>query len=195
MCKINVKKSLLEVVEKNNLEILKIDLIDSNEAYVRYHGGNRDMFPGKIYSTIEDLDFKVESFHMQEDVQGTVYCRDKDTKEPVWIVSYGDEDDSWWEVNRIPDFYKNNPQSYRVKPEFKYRPFKDAKECWAEMQKHQPFGWIYDGGYRSSIVSICDTTVDIVNISTNDIMECLFSEMIEEGYTFSDGTPFGIKEK
>ena len=195
MCEINVKKSLLEVVEKNNLEILKIDLIDSNEAYVRYHGGNRDMFPGKIYSTIEDLDFKVESFHMQEDVQGTVYCRDKDTKEPVWIVSYGDEDDSWWEVNRIPDFYKNNPQSYRVKPEFKYRPFKDAKECWAEMQKHQPFGWIYDGGYRSSIVSICDTTVDIVNISTNDIMECLFSEMIEEGYTFSDGTPFGIKEE
>ena len=195
MCEINVKKSLLEVVEKNNLEILKIDLIDSNEAYVRYHGGNRDMFPGKVYSTIEDLDFKVESFHMQEDVQGTVYCRDKDTKEPVWIVSYGDEDDSWWEVNRIPDFYKNNPQSYRVKPEFKYRPFKDAKECWAEMQKHQPFGWIYDGGYRSSIVSICDTTVDIVNISTNDIMECLFSEMIEEGYTFSDGTPFGIKEK
>ena len=195
MCEINVKKSLLEVVEKNNLEILKIDLIDSSEAYVRYHGGNRDMFPGKIYSTIEDLDFKVESFHMQEDVQGTVYCRDKDTKEPVWIVSYGDEDDSWWEVNRIPDFYKNNPQSYRVKPEFKYRPFKDAKECWAEMQKHQSFGWIYDGGYRSSIVSICDTTVDIVNISTNDIMECLFSEMIEEGYTFSDGTPFGIKEK
>ena len=195
MCEINVKKSLLEVVEKNNLEILKIDLIDSNEAYVRYHGGNRDMFPGKVYSTIEDLDFKVESFHMQEDVQGTVYCRDKDTKEPVWIVSYGDEDDSWWEVNRIPDFYKNNPQSYRVKPEFKYRPFKDAEECMAEMLKHQPFGWIYDGGYRSSIVSICDTTVDIVNISTNDIMECLFSEMIEEGYTFSDGTPFGIKEK
>ena len=106
MCEINVKKSLLEVVEKNNLEILKIDLIDSNEAYVRYHGGNRDMFPGKVYSTIEDLDFKVESFHMQEDVQGTVYCRDKDTKEPVWIVSRGDEGGSWWEVNRVPEFYK-----------------------------------------------------------------------------------------
>lgn len=26
MCKINVKKSILEIVEKNNLEILKIDL-------------------------------------------------------------------------------------------------------------------------------------------------------------------------
>ena len=82
---------------------------------------------------------------------------------------------------------------YRIKPEPKYRPFANAEECWQEMQKHQPFGWIYDGGYRSSIVSICDTTVDIVNISTNDIMECLFSEMIEEGYTFADGLPFGVK--
>ena len=25
----------------------------------------------------------------------------------AWVVSRGDEDDSWWEVNRIPDFYKN----------------------------------------------------------------------------------------
>lgn len=44
---------------------------------------------------------------MQEEVQGTVYCRDRNTKEPVWIVSYGDEGMSWWEVNRVPDFYKN----------------------------------------------------------------------------------------
>lgn len=29
----------------------------------------------------------------------------KCTKEPVWIVSWGDG--SWWEVNRVPDFYKN----------------------------------------------------------------------------------------
>lgn len=36
-----------------------------------------------------------------------VYCRDKDTKEPVWIVSCGDEGGSWWGVNRVPDFYKN----------------------------------------------------------------------------------------
>ena len=31
---------------------------------------------------------------------------------------------------------------YRVKPEPKYRPFKDADECWNEMLKHQPFGWV-----------------------------------------------------
>lgn len=106
--------------------------------------------------------------------------------------------DGWFEFNdwtemKELEYWVN--VDYRIKPEPKYRPFKNAEECWHEMERHQPFGWIYDGGYRSSIVSICDTTVDIVNISTNDIMECLFSEMIEEGYTFSDGTPFGIKEK
>ena len=190
MCEINVKKSLLEVVEKNNLEILKIDLIDSNEAYVRYHGGNRDMFPGKVYSTIEDLNFKVESFHMQEDVQGTVYCRDKDTKEPVWIVSYGDEDDSWWEVNRIPDFYKNNPQSYRVKPEFKYRPFKDAKECWAEMQKHQPFGWVKVGDWYCTMREIRPTSAFCHG--GGDVFH--YEDMVKQ-ITFADGTPFGVKKE
>lgn len=194
MCEINVKKSLLEVVEKNNLEILKIDLIDSNEAYVRYHGGNRDMFPGKVYSTIEDLNFKVESFHMQEDVQGTVYCRDKDTKEPVWIVSYGDEDDSWWEVNRIPDFYKNNPQSYRVKTEFKYRPFKDAEECWNEMQKHEYFGWIKakDASIPSRFMTINSVRNEEVSITSG--IDFTYNELVEH-YTFIDRTPFGVKEE
>ena len=190
MCEINVKKSLLEVVEKNNLEILKIDLIDSNEAYVRYHGGNRDMFPGKVYSTIEDLDFKVESFHMQEDVQGTVYCRDKDTKEPVWIVSYGDEDDSWWEVNRIPDFYKNNPQSYRVKPESKYRPFKDAEECWQEMRKHEPFGWVKIGDRYCTMREIRPTSAFCHG--GGDVFH--YEDMVEQ-ITFVDGTPFGIRKE
>lgn len=34
------------------------------------------------------------------------------------------------------------PQKYRIKPKPKYRPFKDKEECWEEMQKHQPFGWL-----------------------------------------------------
>lgn len=81
---------------------------------------------------------------------------------------------------------------YRIKPEQKYRPFKDAEECWQEMQKHQPFGWIYDGGYRYSIVSISNETVNIIN-DIRDVIDCLFSEMIIEGYTFADGVPFGVK--
>ena len=107
MCKINVKKSILEIVENNNLEILKIDLINDNESFVRLYDEERDMFSCKVYTTLEDLDFEVDSFDMQEEVQGTVYCQDKDTKEPVWIVSWGDEGGSWWQVNRVPDFYKS----------------------------------------------------------------------------------------
>lgn len=34
------------------------------------------------------------------------------------------------------------PNNFRIKPEPKYRPFANAEECWSEMQKHQPFGWV-----------------------------------------------------
>ena len=91
MGKINVKKSILEIVEKNNLEILKIDLCNNYESAARFYGGARDAVSSRVYTTLEDLDFEVDSFDMQEEVRGTVYCRDKDTKEPVWIVSRGDE--------------------------------------------------------------------------------------------------------
>lgn len=111
MGKINVKESILEIVEKNNLEILKIDLCNDYESAARFYGGGRDIFSCKVYTTLEDLDFEVDSFDMQEEVQGTVYCRDKDTKEPVWIVSREDEGSSWWEVNRVPEFYKTNLKS------------------------------------------------------------------------------------
>lgn len=109
LCKINVKKSILEIVENNNLEILKIDLCNDDEYFVRFfkfYDKGRDEHC-RTYTTLEDLDFEVGSFDMQEEVQGTVYCQDKDTKEPVWIVSRGDEGGSWWEINRVPEFYKN----------------------------------------------------------------------------------------
>lgn len=105
MSKVNVKESLLEIVEKNNLEILKIDLRNDEESFTRFYGEEKDE-SCKTYATLEDLDFEQESFLIQEEVQGTVYCQDKDTKEPVWIVSWGDECSSWWQVNRVPDFYK-----------------------------------------------------------------------------------------
>ena len=105
MSKINIKESILSVVKKNNLEILKIDLCNDYESFIRFYGVGRDE-SCKVYTTLEDLDFEVNSFDMQEEVRGTVYCQDKDTKEPVWIVSRGDEGGSWWEVNRVPEFYK-----------------------------------------------------------------------------------------
>lgn len=103
---ITVKKSILEIIEKNNLEILKIDLMNDNEFFARLYDEERNK-SCKVYTTLEDLDFEVDSFDMQEEVRGTVYCQDKNTKEPVWIVSCGDEGGSWWQVNRVPDFYKS----------------------------------------------------------------------------------------
>lgn len=103
---INIKESLLEVVNKNNLEILKIDVYNDEESFAKYCGRESDEFC-KTYTTLEDLDFEGDSMCWHDEVQGIVYCQDKDTKEPVWIISRGDECSSWWEVNRVPEFYKN----------------------------------------------------------------------------------------
>lgn len=71
----------------------------------------------------------------------------------------------------------------------KYRPFKDAQECFEEMQKHQPFGWIIS---RKGEMS------NLLYISSNGIViyqsECRFDCAIID-YVFADGTPFGIKEE
>ena len=70
MCKINVKKSILEIVEKNNLEILKIDLVNSDEAFARRYNEDRNIFSCKVYITLED--FEVDSVFWHDDVLGTV---------------------------------------------------------------------------------------------------------------------------
>ena len=80
------------------------------------------------------------------------------------------------------------PESYRIKPEAKYRPFKNVEECWHEMLKHQPFGWVKtDSGYEP---------IWHVNEGDdfNDDFLMSFKEAMD-GYTFADGTPFGIKEE
>lgn len=85
----------------------------------------------------------------------------------------------WTEMKEI-EFWNNT--EYRVKPEPKYRPFKDAKECWQEMLKHQPIG------YTKLIGEIEYSFITDVNDSIN------YSDAIKE-YTFADGTPFGIREE
>ena len=94
-------------------------------------------------------------------------------------------DPSWSQFNR-----------YRIKPEPNYRPFKNAEECWQEIQKHRPFGWIKDknDGHYSMV-----TTVDAaagedkkhIEISGGNIWT--LSETMCD-YTFADGEPFGINE-
>lgn len=83
------------------------------------------------------------------------------------------------------------PQKYRIKPEPKYRPFKDAEECWHEMQKHQPFGWLKhktDNVY--SFISKIDKDCCYFAVNVYWGFDTLFKTK-----TFIDGTPFGIKEE
>ena len=85
------------------------------------------------------------------------------------------------------------PESYRIKPEAKYRPFKNKKECWQEMLNHQPFGWIVDrDSYRT--IAICDdVSIEVPSFVNDDFLKS-FKEAMDR-YTFADGTPFGIKEE
>ena len=80
---------------------------------------------------------------------------------------------------------------YRIKPETKYRPFKDAEECWKEMQKHKPFGWLNGDKCFYNIVSVSNIDVSMANVS-GDIVTLDFSEVMEDN-TFADGVPFGVK--
>lgn len=81
--------------------------------------------------------------------------------------------------------------SYRIKPEPKYRPFKDAEECWQEMQKHQPFGYVNNNGCYACILSVSNIDVSMMNAS-GDIITPSFGDLVED-ITFVDGTPFGVK--
>ena len=69
-------------------------------------------------------------------------------------IQYFEECTRRWEDITAPSWIRGIP--YRVKPEPKYRPFKDADECWQEMLKHQPFGWVRNkfnhNGDRKSVV-------------------------------------------
>lgn len=81
---------------------------------------------------------------------------------------------------------------YRIKPEPKYRPFKNAEECWAEMSEHQPFGWIKskEDGSRSLItLIISEENIDINCIGGFN------SDKIMKRFTFADGAVFGILEE
>ena len=98
-----------------------------------------------------------------------------------------------WSITSVPTFNWGS-NDYRIKPGPKYRPFKDAEECWQEMQKHQPFGWVKDSQGYVVIQDIwndsTDGTLHIVIADTdNDEPNILIKD-----YTFADGEPFGVKE-
>lgn len=84
------------------------------------------------------------------------------------------EFNDWTEMKEL-EYWVN--VDYRIKPEPKYRPFKDANECWQEMLKHQSFGWVKtEEGYEQ-----------IFHVNEGDDFNSTFKYC-----TFADGTPFGV---
>ena len=103
-------------------------------------------------------------------------------------------DGEWGEVDLNEYSFDPENESYRIMKEPTYRPFKNAKECFEEMKKHQPIGWLRRGDAFAQIVSIGGETIRFVTglVLFDNYYE--FKEAIDNGITFADGQPFGIKE-
>lgn len=108
-------------------------------------------------------------------------------------IQYKTDTGSWHDLTESEGLpmgtMEEEPNNFRIKPEPKFRPFKDAEECWNEMQKHQPFGWVKDGNGSAFVIEKVDSRsfVEVYDEGT-----CTFKEVFED-FTFVDGTPFGVK--
>ena len=94
-------------------------------------------------------------------------------------------------------YFSESPSDYRIKPEPKYRPFKNQEECWNEMLKHQPFGWLksirkQEKVHIGRVFEVKDFA--LITLSINEGINNSSSYFFNE-YTFADGTPFGIKKE
>ena len=103
-------------------------------------------------------------------------------------IQYLNDDNEWIDAPN-PLFDWDN-YVYRIKPGLRYRHFETKEECWNEMLKHQPFGWVKE---------ISSEMLYLINGMSNEsivIMEDInsFKEAMNI-YEFKDGTPFGIKEE
>lgn len=102
-------------------------------------------------------------------------------------------DDEWCNQTKL-NFKALFEGQYRIKPDSKaktkYRPFANAEECWNEMQKHQPFGWVKDNETQSFFV--CKAFGNLLFSIGIEDKPYNYNEVLRD-YTFADGTPFGIK--
>ena len=105
----------------------------------------------------------------------------------------------WFDTDEINLEYEGQKIKHRIKPEPKYRPFKTQEECWNEMLKHQPFGWVKNEYSYVHIECVLENVIEFSPVEDDDgtLLTCTinFTSVCEEGYTFVDGTPFGIKEE
>ena len=94
-------------------------------------------------------------------------------------VQFFNDREEWEDRERLS--FDSETHKYRIKPEPKFRPFKNVEECWEEMQKHQPFGYIKYKDRNSYFPTGFGDNLDF--------------DYLFKTYTFADGAPYGIKEE
>ena len=98
---------------------------------------------------------------------------------------------SWEDCEDEDIDFEDETKDYRIKPESKYIPFTNIEECWAEMEKHKPFGWLKQKDFRINIANVMSKAITFAdNEGRNFSFETIFKE-----YTFVDGIPFGVKKE
>ena len=105
----------------------------------------------------------------------------------------------WIDTDEINLEFEGQKIKHRIKPEHKYRPFKTEKECWDEMLKHQPFGWLKtktDGRHRfiGELYSLKELFTEVLTVTPMHV-SVPYSSTVFDAYTFADGTPFGMIEE
>ena len=97
-------------------------------------------------------------------------------------------DTSLWYDDEDPSF--DDDFEYRIKTEQKYRPFANAEECWVEMCKHHPFGWVKTKQGTHRLIVLIDEERLMAGAQN---IEWSYRTLFNEKFTFVDGTPFGVK--
>lgn len=100
-------------------------------------------------------------------------------------------DTSLWYDDEDPSF--DDDFEYRIKPEQKYRPYRNLKECFHDMKNHDPFGYIRkkQKGDLELITGTLDDEHEYLKLSVS-VMSTL--KTVFERYTYFDDSPFGIKK-
>lgn len=113
------------------------------------------------------------------------------------IIQTKNGDETWITIGKEADLNIESlaeyPDCFRVKPEPKYRPFKDAEECWQEMLKHEPFGWVKYQCDFFQIIHVDDNSIGYGS-ACGTILHSKFEDIFKDS-TFADGAPFGVKEE
>lgn len=94
--------------------------------------------------------------------------------------------EGWVDIPENDGMPISNTAEYRIKPDTKYRPFNSQKECFYEVDKHFPSGWVKETStgilYFLNGISESGIVLPFKNMTFQEAMEAI---------EFRDGTKFG----